>query len=145
MWPVARPHLHRQVKGHKRSVVCQVTTTRDTEHAILPMQLADAHGAGRAPVPQRDDAVGVALVLVGARVLAREPKVGQLQDAAVVDQQVAGLEVAVQHVAAVAVRQAGQQLAHVALDLSRACGRSGRRRGRRRGRASERRGCWAKK
>ena len=41
---------------------------------------------------------------------ARQPKVGQLQLAALVDQQVLRLQVAVEDVAAVAVREAAQQL-----------------------------------
>ncbi len=46
---------------------------------------------------------------------AREAEVGQLDVPAVVDQQVLGLEVAVEDAVRVAVRDAGQQLAHVAL------------------------------
>ncbi len=55
---------------------------------------------GRSPVPQRDDAVGELAALVGVAEGARQPKVRQLEDALVVDEQVAGLQVPVQHLRA---------------------------------------------
>ena len=62
----------------------------------------------RRAVPQRDDLGRVAPHRDAER--PRQPEVGQLQLAALVDQQVLGLQVAVQDVAAVAVREAAQQL-----------------------------------
>ena len=77
------------------------------------------------PVPQRDDAVGHARVdrVAPALLLARrgeqagQPKVGDLQLALVVDQQVGVLQVAVQHALDAQQVQPLEQLAQVALDL----------------------------
>ena len=75
-----------------------------------------ARQAKAAPVPQGDDPVGEAAG--GGRVLgACQPKVRDLQLALVVEQQVGGLEVAVQDVLAVAEIQPLEQLLHVTLDL----------------------------
>ena len=60
----------------------------------------------RRAVPQRDDLGRVAPHRDAER--PRQPEVGQLQLAALVDEQVLGLQVAVQDVAAVAVREAAQ-------------------------------------
>ena len=62
----------------------------------------------RRAVPQRHDLGRVAPHRDAER--PRQPEVGQLQLAALVDQQVLGLQVAVEDVAAVAVREAAQQL-----------------------------------
>mmetsp|Transcript_8403 Transcript_8403/g.20962 ORF Transcript_8403/g.20962 Transcript_8403/m.20962 type:complete len:271 (-) Transcript_8403:490-1302(-) len=92
---------------------------KDGAHAphvhLGPVLLRAQQQLGRA-VPQRDDAVGEPRVLP-LLVRARQPKVSQLHDALVVDQDVGSLEVAVQHALAVHVRQPLEQLLHDALDL----------------------------
>ena len=64
-------------------------------------------------VPERDDLVGVGADGEGEG--AGEAEVGELDGAAVVDEQVLRLEVAVEDAVRVAVRDARQQLLHVAL------------------------------
>ena len=65
-------------------------------------------------VPERDDLVGVGADGEGEG--AGEAEVGELDGAAVVDEQVLRLEVAVEDAVRVAVRDARQQLLHVALE-----------------------------
>lgn len=85
---------------------------------LLNAQKAHQRSTGqRPPVPQGDDAVGEPGVLVALAELTGEAKVGQLEAALIVDEQVGCLEVTVQHALVVAVRQALQELLHVALDL----------------------------
>lgn len=66
-------------------------------------------------IPQRDDVVGVVAALRADR--SSESKVSELEHTLVVDQQVRGFDVAVQHVVAVQIVQTFEQLLHVALDV----------------------------
>ena len=72
---------------------------------------------GRVPVPERDDSVGQPALLVSGILGPGQAKVSDLQAAAVVHQQVGGLQVPVQDVVQVAVVQPLEQLLHVAFDL----------------------------
>ena len=65
-------------------------------------------------VPQRDDLVGVCAE--GHTKGSREPEIRELEVAVAVDQEILGLQVAVQHAVAVAVADALAQLAHEFLD-----------------------------
>ena len=68
------------------------------------------------PVPQRDHFVRESPL--GCPILGPcQAKVGNLQVALVVDEQVGGLQVSVEDVFGVAIAEALQQLAHVALHL----------------------------
>lgn len=77
-------------------------------------------------VPTRDNEAGVitptlAIAAAGLRhlalVVAGQPEIGNLEDAAVVDEEVGSLHVAVQDVVLVKIPQALEQLHQVALDL----------------------------
>lgn len=71
---------------------------------------AETRGRAHIPVPERDDELREAADADGVAVAPREPEVGDLDRAAVVHEQVARLQVAVQDPAFVAVRDGGEQL-----------------------------------
>eukprot|EP00218_Dolichomastix_sp_CCMP3274_P001372 CAMPEP_0170153916 /NCGR_PEP_ID=MMETSP0033_2-20121228/56565_1 /TAXON_ID=195969 /ORGANISM="Dolichomastix tenuilepis, Strain CCMP3274" /LENGTH=468 /DNA_ID=CAMNT_0010391135 /DNA_START=50 /DNA_END=1454 /DNA_ORIENTATION=+ len=88
----------------------------DRPHVHLRPVLLDPHEQLRRSVPERDDAVREPVRVIRC-VRACEAKVGELEDAVVVYQQVGAFDVAVQDFVFVAVVQALQELLHVALDL----------------------------
>lgn len=85
-------------------------------HGLVVVRAAEQH-LGRA-VPERDHVVRVRAH--GERVLAREPKVREFQDAVCTDEQVRGLQVAVEDAATVAVRESSEELLAVELGQRRA-------------------------
>ena len=66
-------------------------------HALCVHTDGQRRAVQHSPVPQRDDATGEFAALRCLVVRPRQAEVRDLQDALVVDQQVAGLQVAVQH------------------------------------------------
>ena len=69
------------------------------------------------PIPESDDRLCVGFERVA--ILARQTKVADLEDALVVQQQIRGLEVAMEYPVVVQMTHAAQQLHHQALDLTR--------------------------
>lgn len=109
--------LFRFILARKQRLTCQQLSkqTTDRPHIDTRTVFVGAQQELRWAIPERNHAIRISATSFAVRT--RQTKVGNLQIAVVVDEQVGALDVAVQNFVPVAVLQPTQKLCHVALNL----------------------------